>query len=375
MDDPTENRDVIDQSVGTEQSVGVNQDLQITHSSIYKQYQEQLDLLIVHSDIKFNFDDHIEIFVDIFQNHNFTNDSNCPVHSNILGVYNCYILKNYEMAVMHWLIACDQTNADAMKNLGNYYMRIEKNAVQALQFYKLACDNGNVGAMYNLGCYYAFRSNNIDMAIKYFTMGIEKGCADSMFNLGQMYYNDREYEKAEKYYMMAFEKDHTRASGCLGRLYYEIKRDNELASMYYLIGFENGDYKFFNDLVQVVRKLNSNELLVRIVKKLLTDGENEMIKKMNIGELTKWKVLYLLGKDGFSNGSTVELCTEFEKNRDIMYLKNKMMRATKFNTLEQCTICLDDNVLCVEMNCGHSICFNCYNPSSKCYYKWCECLR
>lgn len=358
--------------VNNDHNVVTSQKTQTTTSEIYKQYQEHLKLLIECSDIKFNFDDHIEIFVDIFQNHNFTNESNCPTRSNILGVYNCYILKNYEMAVMHWLIACDQTNDDAMKNLGNYYMCIEKDVIQGLQFYELACVNGNVGAMYNLGCYYRFRTNNINKAIEYFTMGTEKHCVDSMFNLAQCYYNKGNYGKAESYYKMAYEKNHLCASGYLGRLYDGVKKDFPLAMKYYLMAFENNNYRFYDELMSLVMKTNSKETLIQIVKKLLIDGEIARFKHITMSDLEKWKMLYLLEKDSFSNSSLVFVRSELEKNRDIMRLKNKITRATKFNTLEQCILCLDDNVLCVEMNCGHSVCFNCWDPSLKCYFKWCN---
>lgn len=354
--------------------VDTDADTQTSQYNIFKQYRKQLDLLASRSKIKFNFDTNIEIFMDIFQNHNLSNESNCPTRSNILGVYYCYIEKDYEMAKVHWFMACDQSNSDAMKNLGNYYLYIEHNDKQGLNFYSMACEKANVEAMYNLGCYFLHRTNNIYKAIEYFTMGAENGCVDSMFNLAQCYYIRGNYGKAQLYYEMAHEKNHLRAPGCLGQLYYEVKKDLVLALKYYLIAFENGDYRFYDNLMLVVMETNSKEILVRIVKKLLTDGELTMVKNINMSDLEKWKMLYLLEKDGFTNGTLVCLRSELENNRDIMCLKNKMLRATKFNTLEQCLICLDDNVLCVEMNCGHSVCFNCWDPSLKCYYKWCECL-
>ncbi len=63
---------------------------------------------------------------------------------------------------------------------------------------------------------------------------------------------------------------------------------------------------------------------------------------------------------------------ELEKNREIQIYKNKIRLFEKFKNYTKCPLCLEDNVLNIDLDCGHEVCVCCYKSNSKCYYSWCN---
>ncbi len=56
----------------------------------------------------------------------------------------------------------------------------------------------------------------------------------------------------------------------------------------------------------------------------------------------------------------------------IQIYKNKIFLFTRLINYKTCSICLDDNVLNIKMDCCHDICIECYEHNMKCYYNWCK---
>lgn len=78
-----------------------------------------------------------------------------------------------------------------------------------------------------------------------------------------------------------------------------------------------------------------------------------------------WKMLYTQG----CPSALENIMKKLETNVEVHIFKNKIIRAKRYSTLNDCPICLSKNVLCIEMWCGHEICTNCYNPNMKCYLR------
>lgn len=68
-----------------------------------------------------------------------------------------------------------------------------------------------------------------------------------------------------------------------------------------------------------------------------------------------------------------EKIIELEKNYQVQVYKNKINLFKKLNNFTTCSLCLTDNILNIDLVCGHEICVECYEHDLKCYYKWCKC--
>jgi hypothetical protein len=82
------------------------------------------------------------------------------------GVYHEY-KKDYDTMKKYYLMAVENGNISAMKNLGNYYNNIEKEYDLMKKYYLMAIENGNVRAMYHLGVYYYTVENDHKQSKKY----------------------------------------------------------------------------------------------------------------------------------------------------------------------------------------------------------------
>lgn len=75
----------------------------------------------------------------------------------------CYIKgkgvkKNYHLAYMHWLLAAEAGDVDAMFNVSicyEYGIGVEKDLKMAFRYLSIAAENGDVEAAYKIGDYYS----------------------------------------------------------------------------------------------------------------------------------------------------------------------------------------------------------------------------
>ena len=61
--------------------------------------------------------------------------------------------------------------------------------------------------------------------------------------------------------------------------------------------------------------------------------------------------------------------TELEQDRIVRAYNNKVRMCKRLNNYTQCPICLEENVLNIDLGCGNEICIHCYDPNMKCYYR------
>jgi tetratricopeptide (TPR) repeat protein len=297
-------------------------------------------------------------------------------------------------------------NADILNIVGLYYYYYNENE-NAVKYFEMSVEKNNILAMYNLGFYYFKKQNYIDSE-KYLLMAYSKGMVSVSYELGYLYSSIKNYKKMCEFYLISINKDNNYesmgnyASYCLnngdlekGLLYLKISSDNgnyyatnnlaiyyfndnnfKEAEKYFLMAFEmNSDVDLIYNIILLYSKTNNCE---ELIKYSLFYFEKEttrleiILKHLNkIFNFCQIKLYNFFLKINNKNEKIKNILTELEKNNQVIVYKNKIRVFKELNNYKKCSLCLEDNVLNIVMNCFHEICIDCYSFNMKCYYKWC----
>lgn len=317
----------------------------------YNQYKERIEKLNNDHSIYLSnvYDEYWDIFCDVFIDGDLNVDvpnENHGVKLDLVGLYYFLVLKNYENAHDAWMKSIDNYgNSYAMNNMGHYH-NARKDYERGTRFLLMAIDKGNVSAMYNLGHFYCVYAGQCEQAKHYLMMAIEKGDVQAMITLGNHYlYHEKNYVSAMKYFML---------------------------------GWTHGDIRSLKKLVKLAnsKDMLTYENLSIICRTVLTSGSNNRCISVlgnNNNMFVKWKTFVELQNEGIVLGDNViQIMRSFETNDDIQLYKSRKFRAQKFKTIDTCLICHRENILNIDLGCGHGVCDDCYRPSM-CIYKWCPC--
>ncbi|XWV26700.1 hypothetical protein QJ857_gp0357 [Tupanvirus soda lake] len=191
--------------------------------------------------------------------------------------------------------------------------------------------------MNNLAIIYGDVEENYELAVKYFLMAIEKGCSAAMYNLASHYEDiDKNYELAIKYYLMAIENEDADAMHSLAMYYQKIEKNDVLALKYYLMAAHSQNYSSVKKINNKLKKHFDIDLAIKAYNFLTSE---------NLAKLNK-KICKTLLVEKIMNQNAAEInnvCTIF-----------------------CCTNCKLEQVKCVFLECGHSICAQCYQQITKC---------
>ena len=163
-----------------------------------------------------------------------------------------------------------------------------------------------------------------------------------MTTLGNYYLeHDADYDLAKKYYLMAIALKDTDAMHSLASYYDDIEKNYELMLQYYLLAInsEGGHEASFQALT---KKCRGNHLA--LYKLLITVPEESRLD-------------YLTAK-----------LVVLEMDKMVKAFNNKVRIFKRLQNFNQCAVCLEENVLLVDLDCGHEICIHCYDPQKKCHY-------
>lgn len=225
----------------------------------------------------------------------------------------------------------DLENKDVLNAIGIHCK--EYNKQDALLYFELAIAKGNVYAMNNAGTHHLY-TNNIEMAIHYYEMAVANGYKHSLTNLGICYHKIGNVEKSLDCFTNAVSNGNITAMKNLG-LYYYQQNEWEKAIYYYAIASCAGEEShIINDMAE------SHPICVY---KVLS----------NIATLP----LYL--------SKLKQSLASF--NKEVIIYNNKIRLFSRFNNIDTCPICLDDDKLQIDLTCGHLICIDCYPHHTKCY--------
>lgn len=328
------------------------------------------------------FDENTDVFVDIFINRKTSvgTDTDTATRYDVLGIYYYWILNDFEQAHNAWSKAIDLSNTNAMNHMGMCYaheywkcknhiskiiVRRAKRVfqwannmfgrqyqcvipndlfIESIRCYQMAIEGGNVYALCNLGLVY-YEGGMYDLATDYFVRAIGSGVVDGLIGAGWCCLKKNDYVQAIKYFLSGYECGHEQ-------------------SFQYI--WETGSqYSLPNDVLYAICKtmfLGNNSTHIDTI---MTEN-----KIMFGSVLNKWKILNKLCEEMGDGIEEKMRC--LETNPDVQLLKKKILNAKRNQVFDTCLLCLDENVLNVEMSCGHKICVECYEPSMKCVYSWCR---
>jgi len=87
--------------------------------------------------------------------------------------------------------------------------------------------------------------------------------------------------------------------------------------------------------------------------------------------LALYKLLIAVSEESRSDYLTAKL-VELEEDKMVKAFKNKVRIFKRLQNFNQCAVCLEENVLLIDLDYGHEICIHCYDPQKKCHYR---CLK
>lgn len=362
----------------------------------YKYYRAKI-LKDHHICLNKSYDTHAHIFVKIFSGKTINVDNNYnAIELNILGMYHWLILGDIENAFKFWYRSMTMGNAFAMCNIGNYYFGI-RDYDNALKYYLQAVDAGYSIANYNLCMYYLTTNVDHEKAKEHFKMGKDTDSDDFFCHLVNMHYYvivEKDFVQASNCAIKALECTNTNVCtnvctnrdlgfvhGKIGACYTRAGTGTE----YYEKAMEHLEkaieYEEFCGLEHVVVHMLKTQTYCEklfYIFKIVFEQNNwkELYKRMSkhCNKTIRWKMLFALGKVWDENkrdrASINSLMKELEDDCvSVSMLKNKLWKAEKYQIQDKCPICLSDNVLCVEMYCGHHVCYLCFDPKMVCYYR------
>ena len=269
--------------------------------------------------------DHLASLIDKAEK--YYSEDNDKSNYYLIGVYYEYIERNYEEMKKYYLMDIDKNmNSISMTHLANYYRYIEKNHLLMKKYYLMAHDANkfNTTAITNLGSYYQFIEKNHKEMLRYYTMAIEKNDINAMYLLGNYYRDIKNYVEMKKYYFMTLKNDpqYYKALTSLGHFYDTILNDPDNAKLYYTMAIKLGDK-------------NAMKCIVPLLK--IDDFEHYYQFLKSVPEFTQ-KFFILINKYNMKSLET------------------------------DCSICSNENVKIITLECCHSICLSCIMMLSVCPY-------
>lgn len=301
---------------------------------------------------------------------------------DVLGIYYYWILRDNTLAIDAWFKAVEIGNVHAMNHLGVYYSceyRKYKNHISKIIESKVKQLKQRVCKIFGYQYNYDTVNDLFNKCVYYYQMAIENGNVYALCNVGWFYYREKNYDLAIDFFNQAVEKsvvDGLRGLGCCS---YSSKKDYEQAINYFITGYEHGDSYCFRDMLTLVKNHAFDNNTLYLIYKTVYLGRNDMhmdeiisnCTVLKISDFDKWKILNRLCEEMVSC-KIEEFMRELEKNHDVLELKRKILRAKTNGDYDTCLLCLDENVLNVNIGCGHKVCVECYKPSMKCVYSWCK---
>lgn len=368
--------------------------MSITNTEI-ELYNQHIKTLETKSGFEWEriYSNHMQIFNDVFEKRNCTykpNNEHYGVWIEINALFKYWEHNTITESINMWenLIELHDdgvyTNIDVGRVL--YVLGVhcccETEYVKALDYWLLAFGNGFVDGMLQIAEHYCEVEQNYSKAVECWELAFENGCVDAMNSMGYYYYHVvKDYDKAVECYMKAVEHGYAVSMGNLAHHYKTVGKNNVLALKYYIMGFSNGNYTLVTPMLRLVSSINPRpdfDTFYTIVEKIVTVRElgnhYDAVWSNMDSRFLQWKVLYKVERDYEESGQGhigkrfVHIRKSLEAdNFDILHFKNKFLRAVYFNTKDECVLCHDENVLNIDMECFHGVCYKCYIPNQKCF--------
>jgi hypothetical protein len=267
----------------------------------------------------------------------------------IYEMYIYYLKNDAELAEKYYLLSVNKGNVIIVECFGdcccklNCCCKLKNNSSELAEKYCLmAIENGYDYALCELGTLY-YVVKKYELMEKYYLMAIEKNISDAMYNLGQYYrYIIKNYKLMEKYYLMAIDLKHSTALDSIIS-YYKNEKNNDRVIKYYLFGIQNNICRTGRYVKCCEKYLNDNLKCYHILSNLENTENNDHLKKT---------------------------LKRLKNTNEVKCYLNKIKLFRKLNNFpeEICVVCHESNKLHIDLNCGHTLCKDCYCYIDKCYY-------
>ena len=243
--------------------------------------------------------------------------------------------------------------------LGYYFEYIQKYN-EAVIYYLKAIEENNLRAMVLLSFYYFNIEFDIDKVKKYFNIGIN----DYSYNLLNKINNEllnnniNDIFQLNEFYTLFETKNKN-----INLIIDELISDNDDKINYNKYLSYKKDLHLSFDYFNSKDIIKAKEYLLKNIKDisytLLIKFKNELLSKDNIVNIYKFLNLVEI-----ENYNIKKLINEIiETNNNLNFLHNKKICFQNLKNYKTCDSCLNLNVLNINYNCGHEVCFNCYNPN------------
>ncbi len=187
------------------------------------------------------------------------------------------------------------------------------------------------------------------------------------------YYQGYDYNLAEEYYLKSINLNNPVGMNNAAVYYLNIKQNYELTIKYYKKSANMGCIISFLNISSFYIHNKLNFELASKYFRFAMNIDREIVKsyfhdfKYNYFRLLIHNMPYF-----YYNGWVKYELQELENVREIQIFINKYKIAKQFNIKSKCILCLEDDILHVDIGCGHIICINCYKPKIKCYFSYCK---
>jgi tetratricopeptide (TPR) repeat protein len=200
------------------------------------------------------------------------------------------------------------------------------------KYYLMAVELNNPAAMGDIAMFYE-KIKKYDLAIKYYLMAVECDEVYAIYNLADLYYILHNYELMKFYYTKA------------------ITEHNDLESMYAMV-------KYFN-LIHNIEECKKYYILA-------AQHPDFLKKKFPKNIFNALEEYYMIMNDINHNNLTdiasinlKEKISKLKKKEEIAIYNNKITLFKNLNNIIDCVVCYE-NVLNINLFCGHCVCVLCY---------------
>lgn len=297
-----------------------------------------------------------------------------PFVCHVYGLYLEIMEKNYVEMKKYYVKAIELGFVDSMYRLGYHCEHVEKNYDMMKMCYLMAIDRKCLNAMYQLGYYHYLIDKDYDLMKKYYLMAIALNHSGAMNDLA-LYYGhvEKDYEMMRKYFMMAIDRKNALAMYNFGYYYKEMENNYDMMKYYYLKAIELKQVNAMYDLADYYDSMEKNYSLMKEYYLMAINHGHEisfeiLLNKCDFNLLALYKLLMEVPEDSRSDYLKAKLAL-LEEDKAIKSFSNKIRMFKRLNNYNQCPICLEENILQVNLECGHELCINCYDPDRKCHYR------
>lgn len=220
-----------------------------------------------------------------------------------------------------------------------YEIKSKKLHHKIVDYYMSSINQGCYIMISDLADYYE-KNKKYDDVIKCYMIGVEKNHRQSMMNMAEF------YEKRMKYCCREEEKEHA---------------DNAIKYLKMLMNNNKYDGQLIAKIGHIYELARDYDNMKKYYLMAISEYENEIamtyLKKFYSGEPLKLRDVLLRENE---NKLIIDNIFELNTRRDVRIYENKVASFKRLNNYRNCESCSTNNILHINLYCGHETCIECY---------------